>query len=184
MNDATKQWHDEHVNFSRLLSALERQVSNFHGGEEPDYDLMVDIVEYLRDYADTYHHPREDVAFERLLAYEPRMKAQVNRLLQEHRVIAASGEELLMRLREVVAGAVIPRHLVETAAATYLVYYRHHITTEERDILPRAAQVLTADDWAAVADVAPPGSDPLFGDSPQARFQELRREIAAAAKLG
>jgi len=183
MNDTMKQWHNDHVNFSRLLAALERQVNNFHIGEDPSYDLMLDIIEYMRDYADAYHHPLEDVAFTRLLQHEPRMKAQINRLIQEHRVIAAAGEDLAMRLREITVGAVIPRNLVETAAATYLVYYRHHISTEERDVLPRAAQVLTPEDWAAVESAGPLGPDPLFGEHPQARYAELRREIASVAQI-
>ena len=75
----------------------------------------------------------------------------------------------------------MPRADLEAAAATYLVYYRHHIATEERDVMPRAAQVLTQDDWATVAATVPVGPDPLFGDKPGARFRELRRQITIEA---
>lgn len=181
MNATIKQWHDEHANFSRLLNALDRQVARFLDGDDPSYELMRDIVEYMRDYSDAYHHPREDLAFARLLAHQPGLQLPVNRLLQEHRVIAAAGEDLLLRLREILVGAVIPRDVVAASASTYLVYYRHHIATEEREILPRAAQWLTPADWAAVVAALPGGTDPLFGDEPQARFAELRREIASVA---
>jgi hypothetical protein len=66
--------------------------------------------------------------------------------------------------------------------ATYLVYYRHHLATEERDIMPHAAALLTADDWSAVAAAVPAGRDPLFGDEADARYRELRRLIALEAK--
>jgi hemerythrin-like domain-containing protein len=174
-------WHAEHVNFARLLDLLETQVAAFHRGERPNYDLMGDILYYLRNFADRFHHPREDVAFARLVERDPGVKLVINGLLQEHRVIATAGDEFFNRLNEVAGDVMTPRATVEAAAATYLVYYRHHIATEEREIMPRAAQLLTQEDWAAVTATVPTGSDPLFGDDVEARFRELRRQIALEA---
>jgi len=175
LNNLLKTWHDEHATFSRLLTVLEQQVNAFHAGDEPGYELMLDIVDYLRHYADQFHHPREDAAFARLLRRSPELRPQINRLLQEHRVIATAGEDLLTRLREITVGAVQPKAAVETAAATFLIYYRHHIATEERELLPRAEALLALDDWAAVDSAVPGGSDPLH----TARYAALRREIAS-----
>ena len=66
--------------------SLEQQMTAFHAGRDPDYELLRDVVYYLHHYADRYHHPRETV---------------------------------------------------EAAAATYLLYYRHHLAVEEGEILPR-----------------------------------------------
>ena len=103
MTDLTEIWRAEHVNFTRLLDLLEKQVAAFHAGGQPDYDLMRDVVYYLRQYADLVHHPQEDIAFARLLERDPAMKPQIDRLLQEHRVILAAGETLLKHLEVVVA---------------------------------------------------------------------------------
>ena len=181
MADPIAAWHADHVNFARLLDLLEEQLAAFHAGEQPDYTLMQDIVSYLRYYPDRLHHPREDVAFARLIERDPAMGLPLARRLQEHRVIAAAGEELLKVLEGVVEGALVRRHALEAAAATYLVYYRHHLAAEEQDVLPRAAQLLTPSDWAAVA-AAPAGADPLFGDDSEARYRELRRRIALEAR--
>jgi hemerythrin-like domain-containing protein len=174
-------WHAEHVNFARLLDLLETQVAAFHRGERPNYELMGDIVYYLRSFTDRFHHPREDIAFARLAERDPDMQLMVNRLLQEHRVIATAGDELFNRLNEVAGDVMTPRATIEAAAATYLVYYRHHIAVEERDIMPRAAQLLTHEDWAAMA--FPVSPDPLFGNDIQERFRELRRQIALEARM-
>ncbi|MEJ2175865.1 MAG: hemerythrin domain-containing protein [bacterium] len=182
MSGPTDQWHAEHVNFSQLLALLERQLGRFHEDEHPDYVLMLDIVEYLRHYPDRFHHAREDVAFERLAERDPALRVRINRLLQEHRVIARAGDELLRLLNDVADEAVVPREEVETAVATYLVYYRHHLATEEREIMPRAAALLTPEDWAAVAAAVPAGRDPLFGDAADARYQQLRRLIDLESK--
>ena len=118
---------------------------------------MQDIVTYLRDYSDRFHHPREDVAFARLAKHCPDLELVLARLGQEHRVIAHAGETLLEQLRAILGGAVVPRAEVEVAAATYLVYYGNHIAKEEEDVLTRAAKELTPEDWEAVRDAVKPG---------------------------
>jgi len=174
-------WHAEHKRFAQLLDVFERQMMAFHAGEHPDYELMRDIVHYLHHYADRYHHPREDIAFARLVERDRSVQPGVNRLLQEHRVIGAAGDLLLKYLEDILGDSVLERVTVEAAAATYLVYYRHHLAVEEENVLPRAAQVLTPEDWAAVAAAIPTGPDPLFGDDVGARYRDLRERIARAA---
>jgi hemerythrin-like domain-containing protein len=109
------------------------------------------------------------------------MKPDLARLSQEHRVIAQAGETLLQHLNAILAGAIVPRSEIEVAAATYLAYYGNHITREEEDVLTRAEKELTPADWKAVMDAAPEGRDPVFGDKPEARYKELRRQIALEA---
>lgn len=179
MNAAVKEWHEEHLRFGRLLDLLDMEVAAFHAGGEPDYSLMRDIVYYLRQFGDRVHHPREDAAFSLLAARDAGMKALLDRLQQEHRVIGTAGDELLSRLDEVAAEVVIERSKLEAVAATYLVFYRHHLATEEVEILPRAALLLTHEDWARVADAAPGGDDPLFGSGFETRYEQLRRQVIA-----
>jgi hemerythrin-like domain-containing protein len=181
MSDSIALWHAEHRHFARLLDLLEQQVVAFHADDGPNYELMLDVVSYLRYFPDRYHHPREDVAFARLVKRDPGMKSLIERILQEHRVIAAAGTELLSYLQQVVDDVVIERTKVEAAAATYLVYYRRHLALEDRDIVPRAEQLLTLQDWEAVVAANPAGPDPLFGEDCEPRYRELRRQIALAA---
>ena len=182
MVDPVTAWHGEHMHFARLLDFLEKEMAAFHAGEHPNYELMRDVVYYLHHFADRFHHPREDAAFARLAERDPDMQLAINRLLQEHRVIADAGDSLLKHLDDILEDAFIARSTVETAAATYLVYYRHHLAAEETEVLPRAAQLLTRDDWASVAAAVPAGADPLFGDDVGARYRELRGQIMHEAR--
>lgn len=155
MVDPIAAWHADHLRFARLLDQLEQELARFHVGATPDYDRMHDIVQWLREYADTTHHPREDVAFARMVARDPSLQLLVSRLQQEHRVITNAGQALLELLDGAAGGATLPRADVEAAADTYLVYYRNHMATEDRAMLPRAAQLLGDADWAAVAAAVP-----------------------------
>lgn len=184
MGNAIEVWHAEHVNFSRLLDILETQVEEFREGASPNFVRMVEIISYLREFGDKFHHPREDVAFECLVKHDPSLRLPINRLLQEHRAITVAGEELEAHLKEVISEALVSRSSVEAAAALYLAYYRHHLSTEEKHILPRAARLLTDADWAAVSAAAPSGSDPLFGKALTETYRELRELIAARSSTG
>jgi hemerythrin-like domain-containing protein len=176
--DPIAAWHTEHEYFARLLRLLRKEVDAFRARAEPNYELMVDILRYLREYSDCVHHPREDIAFARLARHCPELEVVLAGLMQEHRVIAAAGEDLLARIEAVVAGDVSPRERLEAAAATFLVYYESHLAKEEREVLGRARAHLTPADWDAVRTGVPGIADPLFGPSPQDRFRNLRRQIA------
>ena len=181
MSESIALWRAEHSHFARLLDLLEQQVAAFHADDRPNYELMFNVVSYLRYFPDRYHHPREDVAFARMARREPELKPLIDRLLQEHRVIAAAGAELLKYLEQVVEDVMVERAKVEAAAATYLVYYRGHLALEDREIVPRAEKLLTPQDWEAVVAAVPAGADPLFGENFEPRYRELRRQIALAA---
>jgi hemerythrin-like domain-containing protein len=114
---------------------------------------MSQVVSSLREHGDEVHHPREDVAFQRLALRCPEIELELARLGQEHRVIAQAGQRLLEQVEAILGGAMVPRAELESALATYLVYYGNHIAKEEEDVLGRASQFLTPDDWQAVRDI-------------------------------
>ena len=176
-------WHTDHIHFASMLDLLEKQVSTFHQGEQPDYGLMATIIHYMRNYGDCVHHPREDVAYALLVDRDPGTRIIISRLLQEHRVIATVGAELLDRLREAQSEVVTSRAALEAAAAMYLVYYRNHLSTEEKQVMPRAARFLTEADWAEVAAIDWASADPLFGANVEKRFATLRKQIDSEANV-
>ena len=178
MDDPIAQWHAEHRYFGRLLNLLERQVDVFHAGEQPNYELMLDVIDYLRLFSDQSHHPREDVAFACLARRSPELELPLARLTQEHRVIAHVGEKLRQSLEQAVAGDFVERADIEAVAATYLVYYRSHFAREDDEVLPQAASILTAEDWRAVSAATHAVGDALSQQASDQRFRELRRRIA------
>ena len=171
-------WHADHARFAHLVQFLDEQLAAYRAGNDPDYALMRDVVHYLHHYADACHHPREDVAFERLVRRDPSATIPIQRLLQEHRVLAAAGQKLLALLEDVLEDVVRHREDLEAATATYVLYYHHHLAEEEREIVPRAERLLTPDDWAAVAAAVPATPDPLSGPYAGALYRDLRKQIS------
>lgn len=177
MKNQVMMWHAEHARFGRLLDFLDTQMMAFHEGEHANYDLMRDVIHYLKHYADRFHHPREDIAFGILAGRDSALLPLIKRLMHEHRVINIAGDALYKHLGDIIEDTVILRDTVETAAATYLVYYRCHIESEEAQILPAAARLLKDADWAKIAAAIPHGADPLFGSDLDAHYRNLRTQI-------
>jgi hemerythrin-like domain-containing protein len=176
--DPVSAWRADHDYFRTLLRLLQREVDKLHAGARPNYELMLDAISYLHDFCDQVHHPREDVAFERLAKHRPELAPALARLRQEHRIIAQAGEALRGLLLAALDGSLVERASIEVAAATYLVYYGNHIQKEDEDVTDHAARALTEADWEAVRAAIPAQRDPLFGEVPEARFRALRRQIA------
>lgn len=182
MSNQIIKWKAEHAEFIRLLGILKSQIGLFHEQAEANYELMLDIVYYLTQFPDRFHHPREDIAFAKLVERDASARLRVRELTGEHKVIASSGKRLVEQLNGILAGAILEREAVEVDAATYIVYYRQHMAREEADLFPRLEDIFGSEDWKAVEDAISPEADPLFGSKVGLRYQHLHRQIMLAAE--
>ena len=180
MSDQIRKWNAEHADFVRLLDILESQIGLFHEEADVNYELMLDIVHYLTEYPDRFHHPEEDIAFGKLARRDPSIQGRVREVLGEHKVIAAAGKRLVEQLDAILGEAMLEREVVEVDAATYIAFYRQHMAREEADLFPRPEDVLGDADWNAVAEVIVPRADPLFGSQVGERYRQLHRQIMFA----
>jgi hemerythrin-like domain-containing protein len=185
MADNIARWHAEHGNFARLLDLLESQLELFHGGEAPDYGLMLDVMYYMTHFPDLFHHPREDLTYAKVKERDPRMGRVVDEVMKQHVVLRESGEELVESLDSIVDGAgILARENVEAPGRTYIEYFRNHMHEEETELFPAARTVLRDEDWRAINAAMRDQDDPLFGSSVEKRYEALHRQIARQAGCG
>lgn len=184
MTGHLRKWQAEHANYRRLLDLLDAQTAIFADGGQPDHELMSDVVYYMTQYPDRFHHPREDVAFARLLAYDPDARPIVDALAQQHARISRSAEALTADLAAASAGALMARGTIVGDVRDYAAFLRTHLDKEEAEIFPRLAAHLSDEDWFLVDSKIHFDDDPLFGQTVQARFRSIQREIAARAGCG
>lgn len=180
MSDELTFWRGQYQNFSRLLALFERELAAF-GRDDGDHALMRDLLSSLRLYADRHHRLREELLFGPLLSAEPGLAIPVERLRQEYQVLEAAGGDLSTRLDELMSDVFSGRAPIQADADTFVVYLRHHLSVEERDLLPRAAGLLGPAQCRALEERCAPRLDPVFGEDPEPRFAALRRRLERGA---
>ena len=181
MHPLLERLHRDHVNLARLLDLLERELNAFYAGEESDFDLKVELLEYVECYAELIHHPTEDRIFE---AARDRLEGKqdlLDKLHQQHGSLVGLTRKFRRNLEGVMQGAVIGREELEIEGREYIALQRQHMNWEELDLFPALSLLLSDEEWERIAADVPKYDDPVFGVRDPNRFRVLYHYLDQAA---
>ncbi len=168
----------DHANIAKLLEILESEILAIEVGKTPNYSLMQDIIRYMAQHADRFHHPKEDLIFAQLLKRDPEVRADVEDLIEEHIVIGLAGQEFAELLRASGVDSVAVRQQLGASGFDYIRALREHMLREERKVFPSAMAVLTKKDWQVIDEAVSSIDDPLFDEMTADDYQRLYRLIS------
>lgn len=177
MAEVIRALRKEHANIGQLLDILERQVKVFDQGGLPDYDIVEGVIDYFQSYPDLYHHPKEDLVYQKLQQRDPAAAEKVGDLRKEHEELASRTREFAAAVQAVLDEAQVARQSFAEWARRFIGLQRNHMQNEERVFFPAAEQSLSAEDWAEIQSRASDQEDPLFGDDVGNRYEVLRNDI-------
>lgn len=164
---------EDHRRLARLLDLLEGLLDQFHEGEEPDYELMCELMEYMIDYADQVHHPSEDLIFTRLLEAPEQGHDVLRQLMQQHASLTRINHRFKEALEGIVHEEVLRREDVERHGRELVATLREHMRLEDEQAFPIARDLLSDADWAELDEMAPQVEDPVFGHPDPERFRAI-----------
>lgn len=167
----------DHANIAKLLELIESEMLAIEVGKTPDYPLMQDIMRYMVQYSDRFHHPKEDMVFAQLLKHEPGVRAEVEELIEEHVLIRLAGQEFYKFLYESSVDSVDLREQLGASGFAYIRSLREHMTKEEKTLFPAAVAALTKKEWQVVDAAVDSIDDPLFDDMTADDYHRLYRLI-------
>jgi hemerythrin-like domain-containing protein len=167
----------EHRNIEKLLGILERELEIFDRGGRPDYEVIGAIISYFEVYTELYHHPQEDMVFDKLRERDPVAAAEVGDLVREHSRGSERLRAVAQAVRYVLADGEFLRKDVDTIVRGFVSHERKHMAMEDGYFFPAALKALTAQDWAEIASAVTGQKDPLFSDATEERFDALREHI-------
>ena len=99
-----------------VLQLMRGQLDLLEYNAALDFVLMGNALYYLRKFPGVVHHPKEELLFELLLAAEPVLYHDIERLREQHKMIYELEEWLQCRLRNSVPPGI--RSWWSSAAAT------------------------------------------------------------------
>jgi hemerythrin-like domain-containing protein len=177
--------HADHRNVAKLLGLIQQQTMNMAQRAPVNYRLLQSILEYLSNYADQCHHPKEDLLYRKLLRRHPAMAGSLKDLVEEHEKIAQSTGDLMGAVcRSQGQGDLpAPNERLADQLTAYMDLYRRHMLMEEQYFFAAALQRLSRDDFEEIDFTLFDRPDPLFDPESEKRYAELRDEIARTGAL-
>ena len=167
----------EHRNIEKLLRVLERELSVFDRGDRPNYEVVVGIIDYFKDYPDSCHHPKEDMIFDKLKSRDPAATAKIGDLPAEHEEGASRLRRAAQAVERVLSDQDLLRETVDEIIRDFIDHERQHMKMEEQIFFPAALNALRPKDWADVALKLADRHDPLSEPDLEQKFNMLRRKI-------
>jgi len=182
MPDIMKALHEDHVNFSKLLSLLRRKLAMMRAGERPDFSIMLDAVDYLANYGNLYHHPKEDLIYQYHLNRSSEGRETIAELMQQHNNLKTVTDQLRLIIDGVLHEAVMSKDKFMNQLVEFIEQQTRHLNAEESSIFPMLERTLTAQDWENIEGMLPSLIDPLFGGKAASPYEALFQRIAEVSE--
>lgn len=181
MTNIVQDLHSDHVNFSRVLPLLARETAKLGSEEDPDFLLMLDIMDYFDNYADLVHHAGEDIVFDYYRDRHHDLDAELDALIRQHKELKALTRSLYQALDDINSQGIVSKDRLREQLESYLQIQNEHMDVEERAVYPRLAETLIPADLARIESRLPIRRDPLFGHAVQDEYGNLYRRIREEA---
>jgi hemerythrin-like domain-containing protein len=172
----------DHLRLTQLLDLFHSLLERFHAGQEPDYELFCQMLEYMDSYADTIHHPTEDLIFRRTLEKGAEKRDVFDVLMRQHGVVIQMNKRFRRSLDGIVHEEVLRRDEVEAHGREFVATMREHLRLEDTEAFPIACNWLDPADWDALQGLAPRADDPIFGSPDPQRYRALFKHLCAQAQ--
>jgi hemerythrin-like domain-containing protein len=179
MARAIEELEIDHRNMRQLLAIIEEEMDAYGRGSTPDFELLHLIVDYILNYPEISHHPREDAIYAVLLRRDPVGAVAVGNLMEEHRQLSALTHRLAAAVANVERDVETPREWLDALVRDYIARNRAHMRAEEQQFFRRAIAALSEADWTEIDAKLQRLIDPLFGGKVTNDYLRLYQRIMA-----
>jgi hemerythrin-like domain-containing protein len=140
--DVTAVMVEEHKLILRMIALLEKNVELAEAGSFADWNFFLDGVDFIRNFADRFHHSKEeDVLFKALVANGmPEQNSPVAAMLMAHDQGRAFVRGMEQAAKKALAGEPAPE--IAENARGYIALLRDHIDKEDTILYPLAERIL------------------------------------------
>jgi branched-chain amino acid transport system ATP-binding protein len=173
----------EHRALAAVLYTFDHVLADIRGGKvTADFALFDAVLDYVQDFPDRFHHPKEDeVLFPLILKRAPEVKAVIEELQAQHHEGIRLTSDLKWKLDAWKADPAKGFAQFDATAQKFIEWQRKHMAKEERTVIPTAREKLTAADWIGADAAFADNDDPIFGANPKKVYDQLLSKIASLA---
>jgi hemerythrin-like domain-containing protein len=175
MAGAIEDLRSEHTAILAALQTLEVMTGRLQTGGEVEAGDLRDFVGFLKEFADTCHHGKEEgILFPALVkAGMPQDGGPVGVMLAEH----AAGRGLIRRMEAAASTSPVDRRAFAEASTRYTELLRDHIEKENGVLFPAAERMLPADQLGRIHDAFEEHEERVIGAGRHEELHELLKKL-------
>jgi hemerythrin-like domain-containing protein len=168
-----KELREDHRNMTQVLNVLEQVGESARAGENPDFELVDEIMRYMTVYPDAVHHPKEDIVYDELKSKRPELADGLDGIPKDHQEIAVLGMKLRHEVEAIIAGAAVLRVQLVNDLNEYVSRLRKHMQWEEDDLFQRIDEMIGEQSVAVDVEAFQHIKDPVFELEVESAFRRL-----------
>ncbi len=176
-----RELREDHRNMAIVLNLLDDAVKKASNGQDPDFELLGEIMRYMTVYPDAVHHPKEDIMYDRLRSEREDLADGLEDVTVDHEAIAKLGTQLRDDVDAINAGAAVRRDKLIEDTSNYVRRLRAHMTWEEEDLFMRLDEMLDTQSLAFDFSEFSHIKDPVFELEVEAGFKRLMSSLPVPA---
>jgi hemerythrin-like domain-containing protein len=166
---------NEHQSILRTLACMEKLLSNADYSDEPR-QTYVEIVDFLRSYADRLHHGKEEALLFPALEAAGMSADQGPTAVMRHEHDIMRG--MVRRIHEQCENEEFNRSVVVLVGLQFVEMLRSHIAKEDHILFPMAERMLGADGLEELRPAYAAAEATAFDEDPHERYETWARDLA------
>lgn len=154
---------EDHKTLGGVIDALELCLPQISQRDPYTLDLLANLIDYIAEYPDQVHHPREDRIIEHLIdkGLTPSERIIVELTVAQHAELAAATASMELDIDALLSKQQGAGMQLDHDARIYLAMQKEHMRREEQQLFPMAVRLLTATDWSEIKASETDVPDPL-----------------------
>ena len=175
----------EHRYMGTLLKLVETQLELLEQGEPVEPQVLYESLHYMTEFPDAFHHPREDLLYQRASELDAKLADNVDTLQREHDYLTELGATALAAVTTWDSSGGKKGDPAKSVRAYIDTMYRH-MSAEESLVFPDIERVLSPEDWAMLEqeDLLAPAPDPVFGPKVEREYRNIARKARRLLRRG
>lgn len=182
MNDPIQQLVDDHINLSIVHRHFREQLERFQFNTSAEnLNLLIDIVDYLKNYPECHHHALEDKIYNqiRLRIDNKSLIEFLDQIELQHSHMRILSNRILGGLMSISNDQVVNKDIIVTDCNNYLSLYEDHIHNENTYLLPNIESYLSEEELAEIGKELEQEHDPLFSAQREDAYNHLFLHITS-----
>ena len=171
--------HDEHRSLAVVVNGMrDLLLKAVESSHVPDMTSLQSMVQYLHDFPEKLHHPKEEQYIHaRLVQRYPASRSVIEVLEEQHQAEYLAMARLDHALADCTESKADSVANLKAEIDNYANAVWKHMRLEESTLLPLANEFLTKDDWTEIAQAFEANNDPRFGELSNESFRRMFTQI-------